>query len=230
MRFGVHGPSFLCAILCAASGCNGQASNSDKRTGTGVAPRAALKSIGTVSTDQCDMSTESRIGEVYKRLTGVSDAKACVTFDAKFPGFAKVGYLVADAGCINQIQIWKCTKAGRGVVPSVLQSVGWTTTDDAGRARIAADWLSFEGLQLVDGAQSVRIVKAARKSIVTPKVTASDGSIQIEGWYSSGYITIAGGHTRYERLVTVFDRKGAITQTTRDAFELDGMGRPPLRP
>lgn len=91
----------------------------------------------------CNVSTGLGVRITYGLLTGRMADKSC-TITTKFPGYAAAGEIAPDAGCIH-IWIWKCRRSTDADQTKILQSVGWKTTDDAGRIRIALDWLAIKG-------------------------------------------------------------------------------------
>jgi hypothetical protein len=168
---------------------------------------------GCESSRSCDMSTDKGAQAAYQKLTGKKSKEPCVRrFDA-FPGLARVGsHYAPDAGCIEEIWIWRCEETTFDNTAEILQSVGWKTTDDPGREKIAGEWLAIDSevLFTADADATAAFAKAG-KTFTPATITSKDGGVVATGWYRTSRTNIGGKLVTYHQLATSFGEDGSVT-------------------
>jgi hypothetical protein len=161
--------------------------------------------------EPCDMSSDDKVAAIYQQLEGKEPDAGCIRRPAAFPQLAYAGTFADDAGCIAEVQIWKCKRSTENDAPAILQAAGWKTTDDAGREKIARDWLAIGGaLMWTANAADQAAFAGAGKTFTAPKLTHDAGKLRIDGWFDYSQTTVGGEIRDYKFGAVELDADGKM--------------------
>ncbi len=169
----------------------------------------------------CDMSSDDKVAAIYKRLEGKDPDPDCIRRPEAFDQLAFAGTFAMDAGCVDEVQIWKCKRSGERDDPAILRAAGWKTTDDAGREQIARDWLAIDGdVMWTAHAKDQAAFAKAGKTFAPPKLTHDAGKVRVDGWFDYSSTGIDGERSSYQLGAFEIDADGKVThQGMTDSFE-----------
>jgi len=166
------------------------------------------------------MKTDTGVKAAFKKVTGKDSDGHCLRKSADFPGLAIVAEsMVPDAGCIGEVWIWQCHEMGPKDEPEILQSAGWKTTDDAGRAKLARTWEQIDGGDLLESADDKTTADFAKagKTFTPLSISAHGGAVEITGWMRHYGANVGGEFREYTQISSSFDRDGMVRHPDDDA-------------
>lgn len=208
------------ALGALVLGCSSGAATAPSGTSSTKPPTSGPSGPTSAAAATCDIKTEAGAKALYEKLTGRKVGEACITRHEGFEKFVEIGSMVPDAGCMDEIWINECVKAGPNDTKWILQAAGWKTTDDKGRIKLARAWLTPGPLLWELADHQKKHFESEKKTFTAPVVAATNGSLRIEGWFDRGHVTIAGENPKYERGAILFDADGNQSyEDMKDAFE-----------
>ncbi len=168
----------------------------------------------------CDMSSDDKVATIYKQLEGKDPDPDCIRRPAAFAQLAFAGTFAMDAGCIDEVQIWKCRRSSEQDDPAILQAAGWKTTDNAGREQLARDWLAIDGdVMWTAHAKDQAAFAKAGKTFAPPKITHDAGKVRVDAWFDYSQVSVAGELPDYRLGAVELDADGKVVHhPTTDQF------------
>jgi hypothetical protein len=171
-----------------------------------------LAACSAKGAELCDVSTDAKLGAVYKRATGNALPKECVARSTSFPGLVTVGAFANDRGCRWREIVYGCDVGKADIGARAMAAAGWGGADAEKRKQLVLAWVrDVHHDSPLDAEPEAGVFAKHGKTFSAPAAEAKDGGVLLHYWT----IEPAGmrAETRYSAVEVQFAASGQVLTT-----------------